>query len=78
MQNPRLRKLIGVFAFLAVLTFYVLFIMVLGTYVVPHNIWIELPFYILAGVAWVPLVMPLILWMETGKWRKPKADKTAQ
>lgn len=70
MQNPRLRKLIGAFVFLAILLVYAMFIMMLGTYVIPHNIWAELPFYIVSGLAWVPLVMPLIRWMETGKWRK--------
>ena len=30
---------------------------------------IEAIFYVIAGVAWIAPLKPLLRWMETGKWR---------
>lgn len=27
--------------------------------------------YLIAGIAWIFPLRPLLLWMETGKWREP-------
>lgn len=67
----RLRKLIGMMLFFAGLIFYAVIIMEFGARVVPNTPWIELPFYLAAGIAWIFPMMPLFRWMETGQWRKP-------
>ncbi|MFT3671852.1 DUF2842 domain-containing protein [Aestuariivirga sp.] len=61
----RTRKFIGTFAMFFWLVFYALVVMAVGgQYVVGHGILIELPFYILAGLAWLPVAMIIIRWMS--------------
>lgn len=61
----RTRKFIGTFAMLFWLVFYALVVMAVGgQYVVGHGLLIELPFYILAGLAWLPVAMIIIRWMS--------------
>lgn len=31
--------------------------------------WLQLPFYVVAGIIWIVPLKPLLLWMETGRWR---------
>ena len=33
------------------------------------NFWLQLPIYIFAGIAWIFPVKPLLIWMNTGKFR---------
>jgi hypothetical protein len=33
---------------------------------------VQLIFYDFAGIVWIMPVNPLLLWMETGRWRVPK------
>lgn len=33
------------------------------------NFWLQLPIYVIAGIAWIFPVKPLLLWMNTGKFR---------
>lgn len=60
----RTRKFIGTFATLFWLVFYALVVMALGgEYVVGRGMLTELVFYVIAGVAWVPVAMVIIKWM---------------
>ncbi|QJB68064.1 DUF2842 domain-containing protein [Parasphingorhabdus halotolerans] len=34
------------------------------------NFWLQLPIYIILGIAWIFPVKPLLLWMNTGKFRQ--------
>lgn len=61
----RTRKFLGMIASVLWLTFYALFVMAVGgQFVVGHGMWLELPFYILGGVAWLPVAMMIIRWMS--------------
>ena len=31
--------------------------------------WLQLPFYVVAGIVWILPLKPLLRWMETGRWR---------
>ena len=31
--------------------------------------WLQLPFYLVTGIVWIMPMRPLLLWMETGRWR---------
>jgi len=33
------------------------------------NFWLQLPIYMFAGIAWIFPVKPLLIWMNTGKFR---------
>jgi hypothetical protein len=61
----RQRKFIGMIATPAVMTIYALVISAIGAiFVVGHGPYLELPFYVVAGLGWLPLVMPIIRWMS--------------
>ncbi len=61
----RQRKFIGTLATVAFLVAYSLLMMMLGgLFAVGRGMAIELIFYIIAGVLWLPVVMLLIRWMS--------------
>jgi membrane protein DedA with SNARE-associated domain len=64
-MNIRTRKAIGTVGTVLWLTIYALIAMAIGgQYVVGHGLALELLFYVLAGLAWIPVVMLLIRWMS--------------
>lgn len=64
-MSLRTRKFIGILLTLSWLVTYALVAMAIGgAFVVGHGILVELPFYILAGFAWIPLEMVIIRWMS--------------
>ena len=66
----RTRKLFGTIATVVYLTVYCLIAMALGgRLVVGYGIAMELPFYIIAGIGWLPIEMMIIKWMS-----KPDSD----
>ena len=63
-MKQRSRKAVGTFATVVFLIVYSLVAMALGgQLVVGRGLIYELPFYIVAGVLWLPVVMALIRWM---------------
>jgi hypothetical protein len=63
-MNIRLRKFIGTFATVAYVIFYSLIAMAIGgNYVLGNGVLVELAYYIVAGLAWIPGSMVLIRWM---------------
>ena len=66
----RTRKFIGTLATVGFLIVYSLVAMAVGgQLVVGHGVFVELPFYIAAGLLWLPVVMAIIRWMA-----RPDAD----
>lgn len=69
-MKMRTRKLIGTIASVIYLSIYCLVAMAVGgLLVVGYGIAMELPFYIVAGLGWLPLEMMIIKWMS-----KPDSD----
>jgi uncharacterized membrane protein len=63
-MNIRLRKFIGTFATVAYVIFYSLIAMAIGgNYVLGNGVLVELAYYIVGGLAWIPGSMVLIRWM---------------
>jgi len=31
--------------------------------------WVHIVYYLVAGLVWIAPLKPLLMWMETGKWR---------
>jgi Protein of unknown function (DUF2842) len=61
----RTRKLIGTISTVVFMSVYALVLMALGgKYVVGNGLLVELPFYILAGLGWLPGAMAIIRWMS--------------
>jgi hypothetical protein len=64
-MNLRTRKFIGIILTIVWMTVYSLIAMAIGgIYVLGRGIPLELPFYILAGLGWVPVEMIIIKWMS--------------
>ena len=63
-MKQRQRKLLGTLATVAFMIIYSLAAMALGGMLVAgRGIAFELPYYLVAGVLWLPVVMALIRWM---------------
>jgi hypothetical protein len=61
----RTRKAIGTVLTVVWITVYALVMMAVGaTLVLGRGMALELPFYVLAGLGWVPLEMWIIKWMS--------------
>jgi Protein of unknown function (DUF2842) len=61
----RTRKLLGTIGTVVFLTLYCLVAMAIGgKYVVGFGPLIELPFFIIAGLLWIPGEMAIIKWMS--------------
>ena len=60
----RTRKAIGTAATVAFLILYALVTMAVGgEFAVGRGVAVELIFYVLAGILWLPVVMAIIRWM---------------
>ena len=63
-MKQRQRKFIGVFATVAFMIIYSLLAMAIGGEVaVGRSAAVEIGFYLVAGIAWLPVVMWIIRWM---------------
>ena len=61
----RTRKAIGTFATLVWITVYALVMMAIGgILVIGRGMVLELPFYLIAGLGWLPVEMWIIKWMS--------------
>ena len=64
-MNLRTRKLIGTVGTVVFLIVYALFAaMIGGLLVVGRGVPLELPFYLIAGLGWLPVAMWIIRWMS--------------
>lgn len=64
-MKQRARKAVGTALTVAFLAVYSLVAMAVGgQLVVERGVWLELPFYVVAGVAWLPVEMAIIRWMS--------------
>jgi Protein of unknown function (DUF2842) len=66
-MRPRIRKLIGTVALLALVIVWSLLAMALAQVVlVRSNGAFDFAYYLVAGLGWVPLAMLLVSWMSRG------------
>lgn len=67
-MSRRLRKLIGTIIILLFVIIYALVVMALAQPILKGaGALTQLAFYVIAGMAWILPIMPLIVWMERGK-----------
>jgi hypothetical protein len=68
-MNERTRKLIGLVGIMAFLAAYITAVTLFSDHVPDH--WAaRLAFYVVAGISWGVPILPLISWMNTGRWRR--------
>ncbi len=61
--RPRLRNLAALLLLLFGLALYALLVMQIGPHLAGTPIWIQTPFYLLAGLAWLWPARRLLAWM---------------
>lgn len=68
-EQPRPRPTAGVFMILGVIIVWALLIASFADVVSRWPAWVQLPFYIAAGIVWILPLKPILRWSETGRWR---------
>lgn len=64
-QPSRLRKLIGLLLLVPFLLTYLLIAMAVGAeFINSRGFLVELVFYVVAGLAWIPVAAVIIRWMQ--------------
>jgi hypothetical protein len=73
LTKPSWRKPAGILLILLLIAFWAFAVTSLVE-VLPDLPWpVEAVFFIAAGIVWILPLKPLLLWIETGRWRVPKA-----
>ena len=67
--KPKWRNGAGIALILLLIAIWGLIVVVLSPWVAQLPFVVEMLFYIVAGIGWIFPVRPLLVWMETGKWR---------
>ena len=68
MTEPNWRKPAGIFAILALIGVWAVLVASLAGEVGKWPILAQAVFYLVAGIAWVLPLKPLLRWMETGRF----------
>ena len=67
MIEPSWRKPVGVFAILALIAIWVVLVASLSGSVGEWPVLVQALFYLVAGIAWILPLKPLLQWIETGR-----------
>jgi len=70
--EPSWRQPFGMFLILLWITAWCVGAATIGGLIVDAPIWAQTPFYLIAGIAWIFPLKPMLRWMETGRWRVPR------
>ena len=68
--KPSWRKPAGIFAILALIAVWAALIVSLSSSVGRWPVLVQAGFYLIAGIAWILPLKPLLRWMETGRFRQ--------
>lgn len=68
-EQPRGRPAAGVFMIIGIIIVWAVLIASLSDTVSRWPAWVQLPFYIAAGIVWILPLRPILRWSETGRWR---------
>ena len=68
-MKPSWRKPAGIFAILAVILVWSVIVASLSAIVGSWPVAVQAVFYLVAGIAWIAPMRPLLRWMETGRFR---------
>lgn len=67
--EPSWRKPVGALVIIATAFFWVVLITSFSEPIGALPVLAQLPIYVVAGIAWILPLRPLLQWMETGRWR---------
>ncbi|MCL6682833.1 DUF2842 domain-containing protein [Sphingomonas sp. SE158] len=69
MVEPSWRKPAGIFGILAIIVLWAALVASLAALVEKWPVLLQGLFYLVAGIAWIAPLKPLLRWMETGRFR---------
>jgi predicted membrane channel-forming protein YqfA (hemolysin III family) len=69
-MNPSWRKPFGMFLILLLILLWATAIVSLSPFIERLPALAQAPIYLVAGIAWILPLKPLLRWMELGTWRK--------
>ena len=69
MTEPSWRKPAGIFAILALIAVWAALVASLAGAVGRWPVLLQAIFYLVAGIAWILPLKPLLRWMETGRFK---------
>ena len=67
--EPSWRKPVGALGIIAWVSIWVVLIATFSRHVGALPVLLQLPIYLVAGIVWILPLRPLLIWMETGRWR---------
>lgn len=68
--EPTWRQPFGIFLILAWIAGWCVIVASVGGLIVNAPWWALILYYVIAGLAWIAPLKPLLRWMETGRWRR--------
>ncbi|MCW3847790.1 DUF2842 domain-containing protein [Sphingomonas sp. LB-2] len=68
-MKPSWRKPVGALTIVATACLWVFLIASFSKQIGALPVLVQLPIYLVAGVAWIAPLKPLLQWMETGRWK---------
>ena len=72
--RPSWRKPAGMFAIMILIIVWVISVVSLSGYIGQIHVLAQAFVYLVAGIVWIAPLRPLLIWMETGSFRAPRAD----
>lgn len=67
--KPSWRKPAGMFMILGLIALWAFIIGSFSRQIGSLPGWAQIPVYLVSGIIWIAPLKPLLLWMETGRWR---------
>lgn len=68
--KPTWRKPVGVLGMIAYITLWSILVASQWDVIGQAHVLVQAIIYLILGVIWIAPLKPLLLWMETGKWRE--------
>jgi len=68
--EPSWRKPVGALGIIAWILVWVVLIATFSRWIGALPVLAQLPIYIVTGIAWIAPLRPVLVWMETGRWRQ--------
>lgn len=68
-EEPRARPTAGAFMIIGVIIVWAALIAAVSDVVTRWPAFVQLIFYIVAGIVWILPLKPILRWSETGRWR---------
>lgn len=67
--DPSWRKPAGMLLILLIVTIWVVLIASASSWISALPGWAQALVYVVSGIIWIAPMRPLLIWMETGRWR---------